>query len=176
MQGARVSIAASLFPEFDLEMANLRRALQRVPEASFSWKPHEKSMTLGRLATHLSEIPFWAVNVCTESELDVAPPGAPPFAPQTLATTGAILAQLDRNVTKARAAISATSDAAFTQPWTLKAGGKAISTQPRLAVYRSLVMNHMIHHRGQLSVFLRLAGAKVPAVYGPSADEQGGGQ
>jgi uncharacterized damage-inducible protein DinB len=171
-----MAIAASLIPEFDLEMANLRRALQRVPEASFGWRPHERSMTLGRLATHLSEIPFWAVNACTESELDIAPPGAPPFAPQTLATTGAILAQLDRNVTKARAAITATSDADFMLPWTLKAGGTAIFTLPRIGVYRSLVMNHMIHHRGQLSVFLRLVGAKVPAIYGPSADEEGGSQ
>ena len=169
-----MSIAASLIPEFDLEMANLRRALERVPEASFAWRPHEKSMTLGRLATHLSELPFWAVHACTLSELDFMPPGAPPAERQTLATVGAILAQLDQNVAKARAAITATSDADFMQPWTLKAGGKVIFTLPRIAVYRSLVMNHMIHHRGQLSVFLRLVGAKVPAMYGPSADERGG--
>jgi uncharacterized damage-inducible protein DinB len=169
-----VSIAASLLPEFDLEMANTRRALARVPDASLAWKPHEKSMTLGRLATHLSELPFWVVHACTLSELDLMPPGAPPPERQTLATTGAILAQLDQNVAKARAAMTATADAAFTQPWTLKAGGKEIFTLPRAAVYRSLVMNHMIHHRGQLSVFLRLVGAKVPAIYGPSADEVGG--
>lgn len=169
-----MAIATSLIPEFDLEMANLRRALERVPEASFAWKPHDKSMTLGRLATHLSEIPFWVVNACTRTELDVMPPGAPRFVPLTLATTGAILAQLDQNVAQARAAISATSDAEFMVPWTLKAAGKEIFTLPRVAVYRSLVMSHMIHHRGQLSVFLRLVGAQVPAMYGPSADEVGG--
>jgi uncharacterized damage-inducible protein DinB len=169
-----MSIAETLIPEFDHEMASLRRALARVPEASFAFRPHEKSMTLGRLATHLSEIPLHAVNALGESELDVAPPGAPPYAPQTLATTGAILAQLDRNVATARAAILATPDADFSKPWTLKAGGKPIYTQPRLAVYRSWTMSHMIHHRGQLSVFLRLVGAKVPALYGPSADERGG--
>jgi hypothetical protein len=131
-----MSIAETLIPEFDHEMASLRRALARVPEASFAFRPHEKSMTLG--------------------------------------TTGAILAQLDRNVATARAAILATPDADFSKPWTLKAGGKPIYTQPRLAVYRSWTMSHMIHHRGQLSVFLRLVGAKVPALYGPSADERGG--
>jgi uncharacterized damage-inducible protein DinB len=169
-----VSIAASLIPEFDDEMASLRRALARVPEASFAFRPHEKSMTLGRLATHLSELPFWAVQTCTLSELDVAPPGAPPFSPQTLATIDAILAQLDRNVALARAAITATTDGGFLGPWTLKAGGRTVSTHTRLAVYRSRVMSHMIHHRGQLSVYLRLVGAKVPAIYGPSADERGG--
>jgi uncharacterized damage-inducible protein DinB len=169
-----MSIATSLLPEFDLEIANTRRALERVPDSHLAWRPHEKSMTLGRLATHLSELPFWAVHACTLRELDIAPPGAPPFAPQTLATSRAILAQFDQNAAKARATIAATSDADFMLPWTLKAGGEDIFTLPRLAVYRSWTMNHMIHHRGQLSVFLRLAGAKVPAIYGPSADEAGG--
>jgi uncharacterized damage-inducible protein DinB len=167
-------IATSLIPEFDHEMASLRRALERVPEASFAFRPHEKSMTLGRLATHLSEIPLHAVSTLGQSELDVAPPGQPPFVPRTLATTGAILAQLDRNIATARAAILATPDADFAKPWTLKAGGTPVYTLPRLAVYRSWTMSHMIHHRGQLSVYLRLVGAKVPALYGPSADETGG--
>jgi uncharacterized damage-inducible protein DinB len=168
-----VSIAQSLLPEFDEEMKHTRRALERVPEERFPWKPHDKSMTLGRLATLVAELPGWATNACERDELDLAPPGAPPPRWEALPTLAAVLAKFDENAAQARAAISRMTDADFGKPWTLKMGGRALVTMPKLAVYRSSVMNHLIHHRGQLTVFLRLVGAPVPAIYGPSADERG---
>lgn len=166
-----MSIAASLLPEFDEEMKHTRGALERVPEARFAWQPHAKSMTVGRLATLLAELPGWAVNACERDELDLWPPGSPPPKWEALPTLAAVLARFDENVARARAAVAGMSDTEFARPWTLKMGGRALNTMPKLAVYRSSVMNHMIHHRGQLTVFLRLVGAPVPAIYGPSADE-----
>ncbi len=169
-----MSIANSLLPEFDTEIANTRRMVERVPDGKTDWRPHPKSMPLGRLATHLSELPVWAVNACTQDELDIAPPGEQPYKPQILDTTKAITAQLDKNAADARKALHGTSDADFMKPWTLKVSGKNVFTLPKITVVRSMVMNHMIHHRGQLSVFLRLLDVPVPATYGPSADEKGG--
>ena len=169
-----MSIASSLLPEFDTEIANTRRMVERVPDGKADWRPHPKSMPLGRLATHLSELPVWAVNACTQDELDIAPPGKTPYKPQILDTTTAIVAQLNKNAADARKALAATSDPDFMKPWTLKVSGKAVFTLPKITVVRSMVMNHMIHHRGQLSVFLRLLDVPVPATYGPSADEKGG--
>jgi uncharacterized damage-inducible protein DinB len=168
-----MSIAESLLPEFDEEMAHTRRALERVPDARFGWRPHEKSMTLGRLATLLAELPNWAVMACERDALDLAPPGSPPPKWDALPDTRSVLAKFDENAARARVAIGRTSDAEFGKAWSLLIGGKAVSTMPKLAVYRSSVMNHLIHHRGQLTVFLRLVGVPVPAIYGPSADERG---
>ncbi len=169
-----MSIADSLLPEFDHEIATTRRMVERVPDGKSDWRPHPKSMPLGRIATHLSEIPTWAVNACTKDELDFAPPGETGFQPQILGTTTEILMQFDTNAADARKALAAMSDTDFMRPWTLKMGGEPIFTMPKISVVRTWVMNHMIHHRGQLSVFLRLLDVPVPATYGPSADEKGG--
>jgi len=165
-------MSQSLLPEFDHEMANTRKALERVPEDKFGWKPHEKSMSLGRLATHVAELSGWVSNTLESESLDFAPPGAPPYQPLIAASRTALLEMFDKNVAAARAAISAASDAQLMAPWTLLAGGKTIFSMPRIAVLRGMVMNHMIHHRGQLTVYLRLNDVPVPALYGPSADEQ----
>ncbi|HXG45061.1 MAG TPA: DinB family protein [Gemmatimonadales bacterium] len=167
-----MAMSAILLGEFDQEFGNTRRVLERIPEGKFDWKPHERSMNLGRLATHLTELALWCSHTFERTELDLAPPGAPPYQPVTLSTRAAILAALDENVRRARALLAAATDADFMVPWSLKRGGATIFTLPRIAVYRSFVMNHMIHHRAQLGVYLRLNDVPVPALYGPTADER----
>jgi len=164
-----MSIAESLLPEFDHEMGLTRRILDRVPDGQFAWKPHDKSMTLGRLAEHLAELPGWARVSIVENGIDMAS-GRPPgyVAP---ATKAAVLAMFDKNVADARAALTGRTDAEMMAPWTLKAQGKEIFTMPKAVVMRGFVMNHMVHHRGQMSVYLRLQNVPVPSIYGPSADE-----
>ncbi|MGA2580641.1 MAG: DinB family protein [Bryobacteraceae bacterium] len=162
----------ALLTEFDHEMANTRKALARVPEDKFGWKPHEKSMTLGRLATHIAEMPGWVSTTLESESFDFAPPGAPAYQPKTAGSRAEILELFDKNAAAARTALSGASDAQLMVPWTLLAGGKAVFSMPRVAVLRSMVMNHTIHHRGQLVVYLRLNDVPVPALYGPSADEQ----
>jgi uncharacterized damage-inducible protein DinB len=164
-------LAEWLIPEFDVEMTVTRRVLERVPDGKADWKPHPKSMTLGRLATLVAELPVWAVNAVTLDELDIMPPGGPPPQFEALPSTARILELFDRNAATARAALSKASDADFQKPWAFKVGGRTITTNPKYTVYRRTVLNHLAHHRGQLTVYLRLTGAAVPAVYGPTADE-----
>jgi uncharacterized damage-inducible protein DinB len=162
-------IAESLLPEFDRETGITRRLLERVPDGQFAWKPHEKSMTLGRLAEHLAELPGWAKISIVESGIDMATPRPPDYVPP--ATRAAVLAIFDRNVGEARAALNGRSDAELMAPWTLKNQGKEVFTMPKAVVLRGFVMNHLIHHRGQMSVYLRMHNVPVPSIYGPSADE-----
>jgi len=169
-----MSIAETLLPEFDNEMASTRRALERVPEDRLAWKPHEKSMTLGRLASHLSELPSWATETVSEDSFDIAPPdGKSKYTAANFATREEILGAFDAGVRQARERIAATDDAAMFQPWSLKRGGETVFTLPRAAVLRTWLFSHVIHHRGQLTVYLRLTGTPVPSIYGPSADESG---
>jgi uncharacterized damage-inducible protein DinB len=164
-------LADLLLPEFDEEMTATRRVLERVPDGKSSWKPHPKSMTLGRLATLVAELPGWTVNAITRDELDIMPPGGPPPKFEALQSTARILELFDRNAAAARAAIAQAPDAEFQKPWAFKVGGRTVATNPKFTVYRRTVLNHLVHHRGQLTVYLRLNGAAVPAVYGPTADE-----
>jgi uncharacterized damage-inducible protein DinB len=164
-------LAEMLLPEFDEEMAATRQVLGRVPDGKGSWKPHPKSMTLGRLATLIAELPGWVVNALTLDELDIMPPGGPPLKFTALESTARILELFDRNAAAARAALAKTTDAEFQRPWSFKVAGRTITTNPKYGVYRRTVLNHLAHHRGQLTVYLRLNGAAVPAVYGPTADE-----
>lgn len=164
-----MSIAESLLPEFDREMGVTRRVLERLPQAQFSWKPHDKSMTLGRLAEHLAELPGWAKVSIVDKGIDMA--SQRPADYKSPDTCAAVLAMFDKNVAEARAALAGRSDAELMAPWTLKAQGKEIFTMPKAMVLRGFVMNHIIHHRGQMSVYLRLHNVAVPSMYGPSADE-----
>jgi uncharacterized damage-inducible protein DinB len=164
-------LAELLLPEFDEEMTATRQVLARVPEGKTSWKPHPKSMTLGRLATLVAELPGWVVNTLTSDELDIMPPGGPPPRFEELPSIARILELFDRNAAAARAALTKASDTDFQKPWAFKVGGRTITTNPKYTVYRRTVLNHLAHHRGQLTVYLRLTGAAVPAVYGPTADE-----
>ena len=166
-----MAISESLLPEFDHEMANTRKTLERVPEGKSDWKPHAKSMAMGGLATHVGNIPTWANYTIDQDSLDLAPGGEP--LPQTPVanSTAELLTTFDENVANARAAIASASDAEFFKPWTLMNNGNTILTMPKVAVLRSFVMNHLIHHRAQLGVYLRLNDIAVPSIYGPSADE-----
>jgi uncharacterized damage-inducible protein DinB len=167
-----MSMVDLLLTEFDEEMAATRRLLERVPDGRPAWQPHARSMTLGRLATHIAEIPGWTVRALSVSELDIAPPGGPPYQPRTLASTAEIVALFDANAAEARRTLAATPDAAFTEPWTFKRGGQVIWTKDRHEVYRRMAINHLVHHRAQLGVFLRLQEVPIPGMYGPSADER----
>ena len=166
-----MSISKSILPEFDHEMANTRKTLERVPNDKFAWKPHEKSMTLGDLATHLGNIPSWTKNTFEMDELDVAPPGAPPYRLEQAKSRDELLNAFDKNVSEARAALEAASDENWQGKWSLLMTGKTIFTLPRPAVFRGFIMSHSIHHRAQLGVYLRLLDVPVPSIYGPSADE-----
>ena len=160
----------SLLPEFDREMGLTRRALERVPEGQFNWRPHPTSVTLGRLAEHLTEMPMWATTTMAERELEATTQRSPDYRPP--ATRAAVLAQFDASYKTARGNLLNKTDAEFAAPWTLKNGGKEVFTAPKATVMRNFVLNHMIHHRGQFVVYLRMLGVQVPSIYGPSGDEQ----
>ena len=166
-----MAIRDALLPEFDHEMATTRRVLERVPDPEFGWKPHEKSMTLGRLAAHIANIPYWC-SVTLETtvfELD----SLPHDTQRKLAETQSeLVKEFDGKVRAARTLIAAATDAEFLAPWTLKKGGQEMFTMPRISAVRGFVMNHLIHHRGQLTVYLRLKNVPIPPIYGPTADEQ----
>ena len=162
-----MAISASLLPEFDHEMATARTCIERVPEDKFSFKPHEKSMTAGRLASHIAEMPNWATMGITQDSLDLATG----YKPYEATSRADLLAAFDKAVGGARAAIAGASDETFFSNWSLKNGDKTLMTMPKIAVVRSFVLNHVIHHRGQLSVYLRELNVPVPSIYGPSADE-----
>jgi len=166
-----MSIAASILPEFDHEMATTRSLLERVPEQHAAWAPHTKYMPLGRLAGHIAELPGWTASTLHQTELDFGAPGA--YNPTQFTTTAAILELFDKNVKAAHDAIAGVSDADLMVPWTLRNGEHVIFTLPRVGVLRSMVINHIIHHRGQLSVYLRLHDVPIPSIYGPTADTQG---
>ena len=157
----------ALLPEFDHEMTVTRKLLERVPDGKFDWKPHPKSMSLGQLAQHVATIPMWGSVTVTQDELDVA--GSPP-AP-VAQTRADLLALFDGHVRDTRAALAGRSDAELMVPWTLKNAGQAIFSMPRAAVWRSFVLSHLVHHRGQLSVYLRMQDVPIPSIYGPSGDE-----
>jgi len=161
------NLSQSILPEFDHEMENTRKSLERVPEDKFSFKPHAKSMSLGALATHLATINHWAEAILGLDSFDVST--APPNP--ELKSRAEVLAAFDKNTATARKAIADATDANLLKPWTLTAGGKTVFTLPRVAVVRSFLLNHNIHHRAQLGVYLRLNDVPVPSIYGPSADE-----
>lgn len=165
-----MAVKDSLLPEFDHEMGTTRRVLERVPEAHLAWKPHAKSFSLGQLAAHIANIPTWVDATFDHTVFDLATIGddARPKEPTEIAP---VLAAFDANVKRARAKVSEQLDAAFMAPWTLKQGGHEIFTMPKIAVWRSFIMNHLIHHRGQISVYLRLQNVPLPSIYGPTADE-----
>ena len=167
-----MSVKDTLLPEFDMEMDSTRRTLERVPDDKFSWKPHEKSGTLGWMATHIATIPHWAKMTLEQDSLDLAPAGGSNFVPPKPANRKELLDVFDKNRAEARAALAAADDATYAKPWALLMGGKELFREPRAAVVRRMVFNHIIHHRGQLTMYLRQLDVPVPALYGPSADEQ----
>lgn len=166
-------IADLLLPEYDAEIAITRRVLERVPDERGEWKPHPKAFPMAHLAQLVARMPSWSVYLMKQPELDIAPPASErKFAGYSIEKTATLLKELDRNAADGRAAIAAGTDAEFMQPWTLKAGGHAVQTDTRYYMLRTTVLNHLVHHRAQLGVYLRLVDAKVPMMYGPTADER----
>jgi uncharacterized damage-inducible protein DinB len=163
-----MAIVDALLPEFDHEMAVARKVLERVDGGRLGWKPHEKSMSLGRLATHLAEIPQWGRTILTEPEFNMVDGE---HTPTEVATTAEVLDLFDHHVRTTRAILAERNDAELAGTWTFKQNGQELFGMPRAAAWRTFIMSHLIHHRGQLSVYLRLTGSKVPGIYGPSADE-----
>ncbi len=161
-----MSISQALLPEFDYEMGTARRCLERVPEDKYGWKPHEKSMAMGQLASHIAEMPSWSVAGLQQDSLELGD-----YKPFNAVSKKELLDAFDKNVSAAREAIAGASDATYMQNWSLTMGGKELMSMPKIAVVRSFVLNHIIHHRGQLSVYLRENNLPVPSIYGPSADE-----
>ncbi len=167
-----MTIAESILPEFDMEMAGTRKTLERVPDDKFDWKAHPKSNTIGWVATHLAEIVGWVEGTLTKDTWDLNPEGGEPYQVPQLNSRQEILDLFDANVATARKRIAATPDEEFGKSWSLLSGGHPIITMPKIGVIRTWVLNHSIHHRAHLCVYLRLNDLPVPALYGPSADEQ----
>ncbi len=166
-----MTIGQMMLGEFDQEMQNTRKVLERCPDEKWNWKPHDKSGTVGWLAGHVATMVEWLPMTIKTEELDYAPVGGPGFQPPKIENRKELLAVFDKNVADARAALASVSDAEMMKNWRLLAGGQEIFNMPRIACIRGMVMNHHVHHRAQLTVYFRLVGVPVPGLYGPSADE-----
>jgi uncharacterized damage-inducible protein DinB len=167
-----MSIVESLLPEFDMEMAGTRRTLERVPDDKLDWKAHEKSNTIGWVACHLAEIVGWVEGTLSHDSWDVNPVDGEPYKSPKLGSRQEILDLFDANVAAARKRIAETPDGEFAKSWSLLSKGETLITMSKLGVIRTWVLNHTIHHRAHLCVYLRLNDIPVPALYGPSGDEQ----
>jgi uncharacterized damage-inducible protein DinB len=165
-----MSMCDTLAAELQQEAKTTRRLLERVPAESFGWKPHEKSMTLGQLAGHVAQLPTLIVPALTQDEFDFATSGFKPFSPQS---TAELVEQFDANIKAAAETLNAQADESMGETWKLKSGDHVLFELPRAAVVRFVGLNHIVHHRGQLSVYLRLLDVPLPSIYGPSADETG---
>ncbi len=163
-----MTISEILLPEFDQEMANTRKILDCVPDDKFAWKPHAKSMSLDRLASHVAEMPNWGGYIISQDRLDLTPEMKPFIA----ATKAGLMEAVDKNIAATRDLLAGASDEHWGKIWTLSFGGHTIFALPRTAAFRNMVMSHVIHHRGQLSVYLRLLDVAIPGMYGPSADDR----
>lgn len=163
----RMAIKDGILAEYDHEMGTTRKLLERLPDDKLQWKPHAKSMSLGGLATHVSNLPNWGATILNQLSFDLA--DAPPNLEEK-ASRAEILAAFDASAARTRAALDK-SDPELLAPWSLRRGGHEVFTLPRVAAFRTFVLYHVVHHRGQLSVYLRLNDIPIPAIYGPSADE-----
>lgn len=159
-------IAEALVPEFDREMSGVRKTLERLPDDKMDWQPHQKSMKLGRLANHIADIPGWTAYTFDRDTLDVTDIKTP-----HLETRDELLASFDENVRKARAVLAEVPDERANGMWTMTGQGHTFFTIPKMEVIRTWILNHIVHHRAQMGVYLRLLDIPVPGVYGPSADE-----
>jgi uncharacterized damage-inducible protein DinB len=157
-----------ILAELAHEGATTRRLLERLPQGHLGWQPHQKSMTLGRLATHIAEIPGWVGSIVEKDEFDI---GASGYVPPTFGSVAEIIAMFDKSVATATETLKRQSNDRLLAKWQLKKNGKLVVEMPRLGMIRSFLMNHLIHHRGQLSVYLRLQNVPLPSIYGPTADE-----
>ena len=164
-----MTINQSLIAELQMESASTRKMLERVPTEKNAWKPHEKSMALGNLAAHVADLPGWISMTLTTDGLDLA---TIDYKPMIAETAEELVAHLDKQVSGAVAALENSSPEEFHKMWTLRNGEHVIFSLPKIAVLRGSALNHIVHHRGQLSVYLRMLDVPVPGMYGPSADER----
>ena len=163
-----MSLNDALLPEYDREMALTRRVIERIPETRLGWRPEETSATVARLAIHLAELPAWSLSILEYASFDAE---SFPTQQQAPASRAAILELFDRNVASARAGLAARTDGEYLARWTFRKEGRNVFSLPKAAVIRTMVLNHIIHHRGELTVYLRLLGIPVPVLYGPSEDD-----
>ena len=168
-----MALSQSILPEFDHEAGSTRKMLERCPEDKFGWKPHEKSFSLGELVSHLCNLPDWAMMTVNQDSFDMNPTDGEAPKNEEYKSVASALDAFDTKMAAAREAIAGASDEQLVGNWALLAGGNEVFSMPRIAVLRGFVFNHAIHHRGQMSVYLRLLDVPLPATYGPSADEQG---
>ena len=166
-----MAMAEFLVGEFDHESGSTRKVLERVPEEHAAWAPHTKSKSMGELANHIAGLPVWVGRILSANEYDFLAPGAPTPGIRPWESKSALLAKHDKNVAEAKALIAKTTDAQFLENFSMKRGGETMFTLPKIAVLRSMVYSHTVHHRGQLMVYLRLKDVPLPSVYGPTADE-----
>jgi uncharacterized damage-inducible protein DinB len=159
----------TLLTEFDAEVAMTRRLLDRLPEAVLDWKPHHRSMSLGGLATHLAQIPHWGTSILEQDGYDLATSAGRPAAEN--GSRAEVLEAFDRHTGEVRRALLVRTDAELAAPWSLTSGGETIMTMPRASALRRFLLNHLVHHRGQLTVYLRMHEVPLPPLYGPTADE-----
>jgi uncharacterized damage-inducible protein DinB len=165
-----MKVTEYLLTEFDREVKRSRHALEQVPDDKYDWKPHEKSMMFGYLSDLVATIPSWIAMQVTKNELDVAAAAAA-IKQEPKKTSAALIQALDKSAAEARAALEKTTDEHLNTPWQLKARGQVVQEAPRYVMIQDTI-NHWVHHRGQMTVYLRLMGAKVPATYGPSSDDK----
>lgn len=163
-----MNLKDAILAEFDAEIAATRRLLERLPLEAFAWKPHERSMSLGGLATHLAQIPHWGTSILEQDGYDIRP-GTPHAIEKT--SPAEVLETFDRHGGEVRRTLLDLPDGALYAPWTLRSGGDVVMSLPRIAALRRFLLNHLVHHRGQLTVYLRMHNVPLPPLYGPTADE-----
>ena len=168
-----MSIAQGFLAEFDPEMKNTRRMLELVPDDALDYRPHPKSMTMAELAGHVAEMAGWAALTAKLDQLDINPKGGPALEPCIATSRAMVVETFDRGVAAAREAVAAVSDEEMVKDWTLLQGGQTLFTMPRIAVLNTMILSHIVHHRAQLGVYLRMNDIPIPGMYGPSADEAG---
>ncbi len=168
-----MNIAERIVPEFDHECTVSRTVLERVPDDKADWKPHAKAFSLAHLAQLVATMPGWMTTACKEDGIDFAPKNRPAGSGYANHSTKDLLAMFEKGVTEGRAALSSVTDEQMTDPWTSRAGDVVVATQPRYDVIRMMTLNHQVHHRAQLGLYLRMLDEKVPEMYGPTADTKG---
>jgi len=161
-----------LLPEFDAEMKTTRRVLESVPDGRGEWQAHPKAWKLGHLAQLVARLPGWTAMTMKQTELDLAPKDGPKMAGYSMETTATLLDTFDNGVKEGRQALVDAKPDDWNVPWTLKRAGETMLTMPRYMIYRQMTMNHIVHHRAQLAMYLRLLDVHVPSMYGPSGDEK----
>lgn len=167
-----MTIGQGMAQELKHSAVSARKVLERIPEDKFSWTPHEKSMTFQKLASHVAESLSWTKYTLETSEMDVAPPDGPAYEPYVAHSSKELLDAFDKNLAEAIQALEGVSDETLMETWTMKKAGEVMFAMPKLVVMRSFILDHLVHHRAQLGLYLRLNNIPVPALLGPSADEE----